>query len=135
MIAPLMSSRAKLAIVPYGTYSNGYSTLSTREAESQGQMPTEFSVHGLHVGLRHGAEFPIDHRALDGPEDPRHQRGEEQSGSLPVGNRMVTEDTGSDVAADGRHDDFLPPAVVAGGTEDQGWADLLSGFVGEHEPD
>jgi hypothetical protein len=48
-----------------------------RAKASETEGPAELAVHGLEVRSRQGAESPIDHGPLDGPEDPGHDRGEE----------------------------------------------------------
>src|SRR3989442_6679821 len=103
------------------------------QRRSEAERPANLALDGGHVLLRQGAQPPLDHAPLDRAEDPGHQRWKEQSGSLPVIEQVVAEETPPDVAGDRDDDHLAPGAMIRGGADDDPRAELPARLIREHE--
>src|SRR5207249_4328437 len=105
-----------------------------RQRRAQAGPPATLALGGGHVLLRQRAHPPLDHAPLGRAEDPGHQRWKEQSGSLPVIEQVVAEETPADVAGDRDDDHLAPGTMIRRGADDDRRPELPARLIREHEP-
>ncbi|HZM91284.1 MAG TPA: hypothetical protein VFF31_32480 [Blastocatellia bacterium] len=88
----------------------------------------------MHVGFRHRAYFPVDHRLLNRAEDSCHQGREEEPSPLPTREQIIAEEAAFGVARDRGDDDLLSGTVVSRRANDDSGAEFFADSSENRKP-